>query len=214
MKKGRGRDTYPNMPKHGRITTLAIPSMILRHHRRDCHSHSHKAVMINPNPDDVKPRQPAPRRPPGTLPVPATALGHPVHRPHPILDGLHLAKVLLLQMQVGRDVVAHQTKKGADGKGLVAVAQNLEVDGMVVEAQAQEGGAGVDGHHEQDADDLLLLFRHGIVGRVPHDQVEARKYGYQRRGGGDYEGEGVEGQGPGYGTFIAGVDCDVDRSVT
>lgn len=123
------------MPKHGRITTLAVLSMILGQYRRDSHGHSHEAVVVNPDPDNVEPRQPAPRRPPRTLPVPAAALGHPVHRPHPVLDGLHLAKVLLLRVQVGRDVVAHQTEEGADGKRLVAIAQDLEVDGVIIKAQ-------------------------------------------------------------------------------
>lgn len=110
MERGK-RWTHPNMPKHRRVATFAIPSMILAQHGRNRHSHSHEAVMVNANPDNVKPRQPAPRRPPGTLPVPTAALGHPVDRPHPILDGLHLAKVLLLRVQVRRDVVTHQTEE-------------------------------------------------------------------------------------------------------
>ena len=108
--------------------------MVLAQHGRNRHGHAHKAVVVHPDPDDIEPRQPAPRRPPGALPVSTTALGEPVNRPHPVLDGLHLAEVLLLRVQVGRDVVAHQTKKRTDGEGLVAVAEHLEVDGVVVEA--------------------------------------------------------------------------------
>lgn len=44
-------------------------------------------------------------------------------------------KVVLLLMQVRRDIVAQQGEEAGDSKGLVAVAQDLEVDGVQVEVE-------------------------------------------------------------------------------
>jgi hypothetical protein len=62
-----------------------------------------------------------------------------------------------------------------------------------VEAQAQERRRGVDGHHEEDADDVLLLARLGVVRGVHHDEVQAHDDRDEGRGGGYDEGELVEG---------------------
>lgn len=56
-------------------------------------------------------------------------------------------------MQVRRDIVAQQGEEAGDGKGLVAVAQDLKVDGVQVEVKGEVGDGGVDGDHEEDSDD-------------------------------------------------------------
>lgn len=99
------RKTYPNMRKPRHIAPLAIHIKILRHHRRDRHRDSHKAILVNTRPHHIKPRQPAPRRPPDA-PLPATALGEPVDGQHPRLDGVHGAEVVFLAVQRRGGVVA------------------------------------------------------------------------------------------------------------
>lgn len=69
--------------------------------------------------------------------------------------------------------MAHEGEEGRDGKGFVAVADDLEVDGMPVVPDTEEGRGRVDGNHEQDADNVLLFSRLGVVDRMSPHQVEA-----------------------------------------
>ncbi|KFY95232.1 hypothetical protein V500_02884 [Pseudogymnoascus sp. VKM F-4518 (FW-2643)] len=137
-------------PRH--IAPLAIHVKILRHHRRDRHRDSHKAVLVDTRPYDIKPRQPTPRRPPDA-PLPTTALGEPVNGQHPRLDGVHGAEIVFLAVQRGGGVVAQQREEGGDRKGLVAVGYDAEVDAVVVEPEGEEARNGVHGDHYEDADD-------------------------------------------------------------
>ena len=56
-------------------------------------------------------------------------------------------------MQIRRHVVTEQVEEAGDGERLVAVAQDVEVDAVFVEEVGEEGDDGVDGDHEEDADD-------------------------------------------------------------
>ena len=56
-------------------------------------------------------------------------------------------------MEVWRDVMAEQRKEGGDRKRFVAVGERLEVYGMPVEPEGEEGGGGVDRDHEEDPND-------------------------------------------------------------
>lgn len=49
--------------------------------------------------------------------------------------------------------MAHEGEEGGDGKGFVTVAEDLEVDPVLVEGDAQPCHKRVDGDHEQDSDD-------------------------------------------------------------
>jgi hypothetical protein len=49
--------------------------------------------------------------------------------------------------------VAQEGEEGGDTESFVAVADDLEIDGVVVEVDAEPCDEGVDGDHEQDADD-------------------------------------------------------------
>jgi len=82
---------------------------------------------------------------------------------------MHIAKVLLLLVQVGLDVMAHQREEGRNRKGFVAVAYDLEVDGVPVETNHEEGRCRVDGDHEEDAHYLFLFVGHCVVCCVHHD---------------------------------------------
>jgi hypothetical protein len=107
---------------------------VLRHHGEDGHGDADKAVVVYPDPNDVEPCQAALWGAPGPA-LAAAALCEPVNRPDPGLDGPHLAEELLLLMQVRCDVVAEQGEEGRYGKGLVAVADDSEVDGVPVKAE-------------------------------------------------------------------------------
>lgn len=149
--RGRNGRTYPDMRKPRHIARLAIHVKILRYHRCDRHCDSHKAVLVNTRPHHIKPRQPAPRRPPDA-PLSATALGEPVDRQHPRLDGVHSSEEVFLGMQRGRGVVAQQRKEGGNRKGLIAIRYDAEIDIMVVEPEREESRHGVDGNHYENAD--------------------------------------------------------------
>lgn len=56
-------------------------------------------------------------------------------------------------MQIRCDIVTHEGEEGGDTEGFVTVTEDLEVDGIVVEENAEPGDEGIDGDHEQDAND-------------------------------------------------------------
>lgn len=107
--------------------------------------HLQKGTYVEPCKSTVRLPQPA-------FVLAASALLHPGHGPNPVL-WLHIPKVFLLVVQIRRDVMAHQGEEAGDCKCLVAVAENLKVDGIVVVKVAEERDDGIDGYHEQDADD-------------------------------------------------------------
>jgi len=164
------------MAKDGTIGALTIPIKVLRDDGRDGHGDTDEAVMVDADPVDVEPRQAALGGAPGPA-FAAAAFLEPVKGPHPGLDGVEVAEEFFLLVQVRGDVVAEQSEEGRDGEGLVAVADYLVVDGVPVEAQREERGGRVDGHHEQDADDTLnpLVRESACIG------VCERKGGWRER---------------------------------
>lgn len=56
-------------------------------------------------------------------------------------------------MEIGRDVMAKQSKETGDGECLVAVPDDRIVYGVSVEEKRQEGHGGVDWDHEENTDD-------------------------------------------------------------
>lgn len=104
-REGVATKTYPDMAKYGTVRTLTVPVEILRSNSRDSHGDPDKAVLVDADPVNVEPRQAALGGPPGTS-LAAAARLEPVEGPHPALDRLHEAEVLLLLVQVGGDVVA------------------------------------------------------------------------------------------------------------
>lgn len=87
-------------------------------------------------------------------------------------------------MQVQRDIMTEQSEETRNSKGLIAIPKDLEVDGLLVEQVREEADDGVDGDHQEDADDVALLPGTGVVGGVHEDEE-----------GGDDEGEGGEDEG-------------------
>ena len=141
------------------------------------------------------------------MPSTAAALCEPADGPDPRLHRVQGPEVDLLRAQVRPGVMAHQREEGRDCEGLVAVAQDSKVDGVPVVVQRQEGRGGVDGHHEQDPDDLLLFMGHSVVNGVHQDQVQADGHGHGGRGARDEDGQMVEGQVACQGELGVGEDC-------
>ena len=148
--------THPNVPKDGAVGALAVSLKVLGHNGRDGHGNSDEAVVVDADPDDVEPRQAALGRAPGA-PVAAAALCEPVEGPNPGLHGAHLAEEVLLRMQVRGDIVTDEGEEGGDGKGLVAVRDDLEVDGVPVPLDLEVSRDGVNGDHKEDADDAAAV---------------------------------------------------------
>ena len=55
--------------------------------------------------------------------------------------------------------MTQQGEKGSYSESLVAVADNLEVDGVAVKVVREEGDKGVYRHHEEDAYDAAYRLR-------------------------------------------------------
>ena len=144
--------THPDVGKHGAVGALAVAVKVLCDDGGDGHGDADEAVVVDADPVDVEPRQTAGGSPPRAA-LGTAAGGEPVQGPHPLLDGVHVAEEVLLLVQVGGHVVAHEGEEGGDGEGLVAVGHDLKVDGMLVEVDLQEGRGGVYGDHEEDTDD-------------------------------------------------------------
>ena len=64
--------------------------------------------------------------------------------------------------EVGQKVVV----EAVDDDGFVAFSPRREIDPCVAESQCKPGVPGVDGHHQQDSDDVLLQVRFGVVFEV------------------------------------------------
>lgn len=127
----RLQDDNPDVGEDGAVGTLAIALKILCNNSRDSHSNTDKAIMVDAYPNDIEPRQTAFRRSPDSF-LPTATLGKPVYRHNPWLHRLHITKVLLLFMKIWRHIMAHKSEEGRDGKGFIAVADDLEIDGMPV----------------------------------------------------------------------------------
>lgn len=56
-------------------------------------------------------------------------------------------------MEVRGDVVAEKREEGGDGKSFVAVAENAEIDVFLIVKSSEPCDEGIDGDHEEDADD-------------------------------------------------------------
>jgi hypothetical protein len=61
--------------------------------------------------------------------------------------------------------VAHESEEARYHVRLVAIAHELEVDGSLIEKEAEEGDDGVDGYHCEDSDDAIWLVCEWQVGR-------------------------------------------------
>lgn len=140
------------MCKHRAVGAFAVPIKIVCDDSSDGHGHANEAVVVDPDPVDVEPRQATYGSPPRAA-LTTAAPGKPVQGPHPLLDGIHVAEKLLLLVQIGGHIVAHECEERGEGKGLVTIGHDLEVDCMSVEVYLQERRCRVYGDHEKDTND-------------------------------------------------------------
>jgi hypothetical protein len=174
---------YPDMSK-GRVDgAFTISSEGLGDDRRDGHGNSEKTVLEYAEEDDlgpqaasvntadfantsastyIEPRQSASRRPKMPPHSATSTLLTPVYRPHPRLRH-QSAKIALLIVEIGRHVVTEEGEEAGNGECLVASHDDFEVDGMSVEEVGKERDNGVDGDHEEDADDTVGVRRSRVA---------------------------------------------------
>jgi len=69
-------------------------------------------------------------------------------------------------MQALAQITAHEGKETRNRKGFPAIAKHIVVDCFCVVDVRQKGDDGVDGNHEEDADDVALFLREGVVAAV------------------------------------------------
>lgn len=118
---------------------------------------------IHANLSYIEPGQSTARVPPtAAMSEAAFPLLKPSQRPKPRL-GLNPTEIVLLAMKVGRDVVAHEAKESSDTEGFVAVSDDLEIDRVIVEENAEPCDDGVNGDHPQDTDNAAqrAISQHG-----------------------------------------------------
>lgn len=89
--------SYPNVSKIRAIGAFAITFKVLGYDGDDGHRHPNKTVVVNSNPDDVKPGQAALGRPPWA-PISSTARLEPIQGHDPGCYWLQLSEELLLFM--------------------------------------------------------------------------------------------------------------------
>lgn len=140
----------------------------------------------------IKPRQPAPGLPERSLVLSTRDILQTKHAPKPI-NRLQLPEVILLVMQVRRDIMTQQREKRADGEGLIATLQDVKIDRVPVEVVTQEADDAVYGDEEEDADDVPLLEGFEVVGCVEEDQGAADGEGDQAEDCAEDEAKFVEG---------------------
>lgn len=139
------------MGKNGTVRALAVFFEVLRYNCSDSHSNSNKTVVVDTDPDNIKPGQTTLRSSPRS-PTPATCFGKPIHWPYPRFYRAHMSKEFLLFMQIRCYIMAQESKERSNCEGFVAVADNLEVDGMPIVVYTQESRRSIYRNHEQDAD--------------------------------------------------------------
>lgn len=158
----------------------------------DCTKDSNEAILENGDPDDVEPGQATSR---GAQPSVLFASGTFLeisHGPDPFLGG-DCSKVGFLLVEVGGNVGAKEGEEGGDGERFVTVADDFKVDTVVVIVEGEEGNGGVDGDHEQNANDVSLFPRFEIMGGMHEDEEEGDEDGDEGKGSGQPQAEVMKG---------------------
>lgn len=161
----------------------------------------------------------------------SAALLHPVQGQDPLFR-FYSAEVILLTMQIGCDITAHESKECGNRKRFIAIANDAVVDCVFVEKHAEPGDEGVDRNHQQDANDtgryeeyqldwgflnsrnrrqgLLSLFRRPtVMRRMTYNQVERHHPGHNSKDSPDDESDTVKSESAS--PQIDLVDCYFQR---
>lgn len=111
-----------------------------------------RCILVEVEATHVEPRQTAPwLSEPASL-LSASTLLAPIERPHPVV-WRDCAKVVLLIVQLRGNVVAEKSEETRDGKGFVAIAQNLKIDVLRVVVDRKHRDGRVNWYHQEDAND-------------------------------------------------------------
>lgn len=161
----------PDVSKSRIQRVLAVSPKDFCYHRDDGERHAHKTVLENARPHNIKPSKTGSRLPERSTMLATSALLHEEYAPEPV-HRRQRAEELLLLVQAGRHVLAHEREETRDGECFIAVSQHLEVDCVRVVKDAEKGHRRVNWDHKQDADDVLLLAGHEVVRRMAVDEVE------------------------------------------
>lgn len=94
----------------------------------------------------IKPSQPTARNPPNSM-FTSAALLHPVQGQDPLLR-FYSTKVILLTMQIGCDITAHEGEECGNRKCFIAIANDAVVDCVFVKEHTEPGDEGVDRNHQ------------------------------------------------------------------
>jgi len=96
-------------------------------------------------------------------------------------------------MQALFQVTAHEREEARNCKSFPAIAQDVVVDCFCVVDVGEKGDNGVDGDHEEDADDVSLFLGKGVVSTVLEDEVAGNKASGEAGAGAYHEADLVKG---------------------
>lgn len=168
---GAFKADYPNVRESRVQRVLAVSAKHFRYNRNNSEQHPHQTILEDACPDDVEPSKTRARLAERPLVFATSAFLHKEDTPEPI-DRRQSPEVILLLMQPRRDILAHKRKETRNGKSLIAVAQHLVVDCVLVVQVAQKRHRRVNWDHKQNADDVALLVGHKVMRCVPENEVE------------------------------------------
>lgn len=123
----------PDVSKYGRVRGCTISPKILCNYCGNCHSNPNEAVLVNPRPDDIEPRQTTSRCSPAAS-LSTTAFLKPVHWPDP-WSRFNTPEVILLFVQIWGDIVAEERKERGNRKRFVTFVDDIEVHCVPVEPE-------------------------------------------------------------------------------
>ena len=124
-------DLNPDVSKGGVQACVAISTRRLCQKRNEGEQYPNQAVLENPDPHDVEPSEAAHGFSQKSSVLTSSTSLDPVERQYPIFRLLH-AKVVLLLVDVGRTVCAHEGEEGGDCERFITVADDFKVDVLLV----------------------------------------------------------------------------------
>ena len=167
---------------------LAVTVEDFRDHGDDGEKDADQAVLEDASPNHVEPSQAGARFAKGSTMLATSAFLHKEHAPEPV-HRCQCPEELLLLVQARGDVFAHESEEARNRESFIAISQHLVVDRMSVVQEAQKGHRRVDRYHKQNSDDVFLLARNQVVGRMSEDEVEGDQHRYEAEDNAEPESE-------------------------
>ena len=162
----------PYMPEPGHPACEAVDAKVLHSYRSKRTHGAYNGVLENADLHDPEEMHSL------RLPLPGSEW------PHPLVE-LEVPEDSMLLCARVTGVGEKEVEEGRDEDSLVAVANGLVVECVLVEEKAHERHNGVDGYHDEEADNVSLLRGERVVGEVFPDEPDARDSGYNGEGAAD-----------------------------